>query len=191
MQEGDLAKLVGRARQGDPRAFDVIVDRFGPRLHGYLYRLTGSREDADDLLQDLFTRVVRMIGRYEHDGRFDGWLFRIATNLVRDQIRRYRRAPQVVPLVAPDPDARGTDLSWEAAGDLSSPAPDSPMILAEDVDALQRALAKLPAAEREVVMLRHFSELSFNEIARAMGTPLGRALARAHRGLAKLRELLA
>ena len=79
-------------------------------------------------------------------------------------------------------------MNWAAAGDLSEPASDHPLILREEVDALQQALARLPAAEREVVMLRHFSQLSFAEIAEAMGTPLGTALARGHRGLAKLRE---
>lgn len=190
MDDARLAALVGRARRKDPAAFDELIDVFSQRLHGYLYRLTGSRDDADDLLQDLFLRVVRMIDSYEHDGRFEGWLFRIATNLARDRLRRVRRTPQSVPLEVKAADASARPISWSAAGDLSAEAPDAPMMLAEDVDAMQQALAELPAAEREVVMLRHFSDLSFAEIAQAMGTPLGTALARGHRGIAKLRERL-
>ena len=189
MNDTGMAQLIGRAKKRDPEAFDRIIDAYGNRLHGYLYRLTGSRDDADDLLQELFLRLVRMIGSYVHDGRFEGWLFRIATNLARDRIRRLGRTPQTVRLEVAssrtDPVER---MNWVAAGDLSEPAPDHPLILREEVDALQQALARLPAAEREVVMLRHFSQLPFAEIAEAMGTPLGTALARGHRGLAKLRE---
>ena len=173
MNDTEVAQLIGRAKKRDPEAFDRIIDAYGKRLHGYLYRLTGSRDDADDLLQELFLRLVRMIGSYVHDGRFEGWLFRIATNLARDRIRRLGRTPQIVRLEVA---SSGTDpverASWVAAGDLSEPAPDQPLILREEVDALQQALARLPAAEREVVMLRHFSQLSFAEIAEAMGTPL-------------------
>ena len=72
----------------------------------------------------------------------------------------------------------------------STPSPDASLQLADDIDALQKGLARLPEAEREVIMLRHFTDLSFAEIASTMGTPLGTALARAHRGLAKLREFM-
>ena len=191
MTGSELANVIGRAKAGDPEAFDRIVDAFGKRLYGYLYRLTGSRDDADDLLQELFLRVVRTIGGYEHDGRFVGWLFRIATNLARDRVRRLGRRPQILRL-EPAPAAAGDDggSCWYESGDISQPAPEAPMILRDEVDALQLALAELPTAEREVVMLRHFSELSFAEIAEAMGTPLGTALARGHRGLGKLRKIL-
>ena len=185
-----LADLIRRAQTHDPDAFDDLIDAFGKRLHGYLYRLTGSRDEADDLLQDVFLRVVKMIGSYRHDHRFEGWLFRIATNLVRDRIRRVGRGPRVIPF-----DARGrlggdASSEWIEASDDAAPDPEASMRLADDVDALQKGLAKLPEAEREVIMLRHFSDLSFAEIAKIMGTPLGTALARAHRGLNKLREML-
>lgn len=183
-----LADLIRRAQGREPSAFDGLIDAFGVRLHGYLYRLTGSRDVADDLLQELFLRVVRMIGSYRHDHRFEGWLFRIATNLVRDRVRRIGRAPKVFPLDAPGANEGST--SWTEPGDTSVPSPDEGMRLADDVDALQKGLAMLPEAEREVIMLRHFSDLSFAEIAEAMDTPLGTALARSHRGLAKLREIM-
>lgn len=190
MTETELAELISRAKSRDPDAFDCIIDAFGRRLYGYLFRLTGAREDAEDLLQEVFLRLVRTIEDYEHDGRFVGWLFRIATNLARDRVRRIGRTPRTLRLDGPVTDDREGARWWEM-GDLSQPAPEAPMELREDVDALQEALAELPVAEREVVLLRHFSDLSFAEIAEAMGTPLGTALARGHRGLAKLRELMA
>ncbi|MCH7813027.1 MAG: sigma-70 family RNA polymerase sigma factor, partial [Planctomycetes bacterium] len=74
--------------------------------------------------------------------------------------------------------------------DPLGPAPDALMQQGEDADRLQQALGELPGAEREVILLRHFSGMSFAEVAEAMGTPLGTALARSHRGLGKLRALL-
>ncbi len=188
MTDGELAQLIGRAQARDPDAYDRIIDAFAPRLHGYLFRLTGSREDAEDLLQEVFLRVVRTLEGYEHDGRFVGWLFRIATNLARDRIRRRQRTPRTLHLEVGVP--TGERVSWASAGDLSEPAPDDPLMLDEQVDALQRAVARLPAAEREVVMLRHFSGMTFAEISEAMGTPLGTTLARGHRALGKLRKWL-
>jgi len=189
MDETELADVIGRARQQDAEAFDRIIDAYGQRLYGYLYRLTGSRHDAEELLQELFLRLVRTIGAYEHVGRFEGWLFRIATNLVRDRIRRAGRALDTVRLETSEGGQdRYADARWRPGGDASMPLPEEPLILKEEVDAVQKALAELPEPEREVVMLRYFSSMSFAEIAETMETPLGTALARAHRGLAKLRE---
>lgn len=190
MADGDLERLIRRARQGEPQAYDALIDAYAPRLHGYLYRLTGSRDDADDLLQEVFLRVVRTIATYRHDGRFDAWLFRIATNLVRDRIRRLRRAPRTLSLDGPAPaESEGGTERLDVA-DTGAPLPDAGLVADENADRVQSALARLPDAEREVIMLRHFSQLSFAQIAGAMGTPLGTALARAHRGLAKMRAWL-
>jgi RNA polymerase sigma-70 factor (ECF subfamily) len=192
MDQALLASLIGRAKQRDPQAFDLLVDEYGPRLYGYLYRLTGSRHDAEDLLQDLFLRLVRMIKDYDHGARFEAWIFRIATNLARDRIRRARRASTTVSLDANgsgNPGNQGAS-SEEQLADTSWLAPDAPLEVCEEVDRLQQALWRLPAAERQVILLRHFSGMSFAEIAQAMGTPLGTALARSHRGLGKLREMM-
>ncbi len=191
MDETHIAQLVGRAKERDPDAFDRIIDLYAHRLYGYLYRLTGARDDAEDLLQEVFLRVVRTIGTYQHDGRFEGWLFRIATNLARDRVRRVERAPRSVSLeAAGDAAGLGERVNRQHVARLTAPDDGDALVRREDVDAMQAALARLPVAEREVVMLRHFSQLSFAEIAEAMGTPLGTALARCHRGLRKLRELM-
>lgn len=190
MDEARLTELIGRARNRDADAYDGIIDAYGPRLFGYLYRLTGSREDAEDLLQEVFLRLVRTVGEYTHDGRFEAWLFRIAANLARDHARRSARAPRIAQLDAAGGGmpADGQDVLGRREPDAKGP--DARMILSESVDAVQKALARLSAAEREVVMLRHFSDLTFAEISDAMGTPLGTTLARGHRALAKLRQWL-
>ena len=163
----------------------MLVDAYGPRVYGLVYRLTGSRADAEDLLQEVMLRVVRRIGEYQHRGRVEAWLFEIAANLVRDRARR-AAVRGTAGLVEPGPDP---DPLAEAP-DPRQAAPDLRLRLREEIDELQEALRRLPPAEREVIMLRHFSQMSFQEIAAAMGTPLGTALARAHRGLRKLRQWL-
>lgn len=191
MDEADLADAIRGAQRGDPAAYDRLVDAFCHRLAGFLYRLTGSRQDVEDLVQEVFVRVVRMIGAYQHDGRFEAWIFRIAANLVRDRVRRSARGPR---LVAGDSGGTtdGNNGEGSALDSLASrvSAADAAMQLEEDVDALNTALGKLPEAEREVVLLRHFSGLSFKEIADMTGVPLGTALARGHRGLLRLRSIM-
>lgn len=186
MDEKTLNELIARAQVQDADAFDALIDHFGPRLFGYLARLTGSRDHAEDLTQEVFLRVVRKIGSYRHDDLFEAWLFRIATNLVRDRIRREKRTPATTPILADDGLAEG----HPATDRLSAVSPQHAMELSEETDRLQVALDQLPEGEREVVMLRHFSQLSFSTIAEMMKTPLGTALARSHRGLAKLRSLM-
>jgi len=194
MDDAALGEVIQGAQRGDPAAFDRLVDAFAHRLSGFVYRMTGSREDADDLVQEVFLRVVRRIAAYEHDGRFEAWIFRIAANLVRDRLRKARRAPK---LVSGDADASAGYQADAASGprgldriEAKTEPADARMVRCEEVDALESALARLPEAEREVILLRHFSQMSFRQIAELTGTPLGTALARGHRGLARLREML-
>ena len=185
MDTDPLADLIRRAQQRRPEAFDALIDAYSPRLYGYFYRFTRSRHDAEDLLQEVFLRLVRTIGDYQHEGRFDAWLFRIAANLVRDRIRRARTSRQVSSAA----DEAGRDYLADVPDESGDP-PTARLERDEQIDRLQQAMAELPEREREVILLRHFSQLPFREIAAIMGTPLGTALARAHRGLAKLRELM-
>ena len=109
MNTDPLADLIRRAQQRRPEAYDALIDAYSPRLYGYFYRCTRSQHDAEDLLQEVFVRLVRTIGHYQHDGRFDAWLFRIAANLVRDRGRRARTARQI----GSTTDAEGKDLLAE------------------------------------------------------------------------------
>ena len=179
MDETALAETIEAAQRGEPGAFDRLVDAYARRLHGFLYRLTGSRQETEDLLQEVFLRLVRNIASYAHDGRFEAWLFRIAANLVRDGVRRKQRAPTLIVRAGKDNGDGATDAVDDAG-----------LMHGEAVDALNVALGQLSEAEREVVMMRHYSQMSFKEIAAATGVPLGTALARGHRGMEKLRNIM-
>lgn len=185
----DIANLVCGAQRGDPRCFDELIDAYADRLYGYFYRSTGSRTAAEDLVQEVFLRLIEAIKRYDHRERFEAYLFRIAGNLNRDRLRKARRSREVLRFGEMADDAGASAFS-EVFEDPTERSPESALEQAEQVGQMQAALGRLSSAEREVIALRHFSGLSFGEIAKLMGTPLGTALARAHRGLARLRTLL-
>ena len=184
MDRGALDDVFRRARQHDPEALNAVVDAYAPRLFGLLYRLTASRDTAEDLLQETFLRVVRKIGEYEHRGRFEAWIFRIAANLARDHARRARSRGKFSTL---DVDPGGDTAGSPEPADEEQAGPGQRLIEQEDARRLDECLQRLTEPEREIILLRHFSELSFREIADTLGVPLGTALARAHRALARLR----
>lgn len=159
------------ARRLEPDAFHTIVDEYAPRLRGLLRRIVRGVE-VDDMVQEVFLRVVRTIDRYEESGRFDAWIFQIARNVAHDHLRESQlRLAGARSMRLPEKVEAGTGDCKEEKSVL-----------------IEEALGQLPDAEREVILLRHFGRLTFEEIASVMGTPLGTALARSHRGLAKLRQ---
>lgn len=180
----DWKAIIARAQQMDPLAFDEIVDAYAGRLCAFFCRLLGRRDEAEDLTQEVFVRVVQHIDSYREKGRFEAWLFRIAANLARDRVRHAQTTPGTTSLGSEDRDDLG---DVEPGGRMRVALPDRDMQNAEDTDRLQSAIQRLPVAEREVVLLRHYGQLSFAEIAEYTDTPIGTALARAHRGLSKLR----
>ena len=162
-----------RFRAGDAAAFDALFARYGAPLHGYLWRLVADRALVEDLTQATFLSLVRARGRFRPGARFRPWLYAIATNAARDSLRRRReRLTATGELPA--------DLAAEQA-----PPQDAPLDAA-----VQRALAQLPESWRTVVVMHRFEELPFAEIAEALGTTEGAVKVRAHRGYARLRELL-
>jgi RNA polymerase sigma-70 factor (ECF subfamily) len=192
MDNDALENAIQAARSGHPASIEVIVRHYANRIFGFLYRMTGSRPDAEDLMQEVFVRLVGTVGTYEHRGRFEPWLFRIAANLARDRLRRIRRSPR---WIRSDGGADGVGGAYGGGPSLeemaiSNERSDASLIRTEEIDALGAAIGQLPEPEREVIMLRHFSQLSFREIAESTGVPLGTALARGHRGLKHLRRLM-
>jgi RNA polymerase sigma-70 factor (ECF subfamily) len=181
-----LDELLQRAARREPAALSKLVETYSPRVFGLLYRLTDSRDVAEDLLQETFLRVVRVIGEYRHVGKFESWLFRIAANLARDRARQFVR--------------RGRPAAFEESEQGEPPAttrsrngddPAEGLAQREAEHRVAASLRRLSDGEREVLVLRHYSGHSFREIAAILGIPLGTALARAHRGLQRLRQELA
>jgi RNA polymerase sigma-70 factor (ECF subfamily) len=175
-ESANLARIIDGCKSGDAECFAQIVDRYGSRCYGYFYRLTGDRDLSDELLSELFMKLVDKIGSYK-GGSFESWLFRIAANIFHDHLRRRQRQKKLT-------DVRRADL------ERVSDEPKMSDVQDEKLDRLQVQLNRLDADTRELIMLRFYSDLSFKEIAEVRSEPLGTALSKLHRGLKKLRELM-
>lgn len=186
MQPERLREVIASARAGEAAGFEALLSAYGPRLYGYFLRATGRHHDAEDLLGEIMLRLVRQLKNYDEKGRFEPWLFRIAANLVRDRIRRRKARPAALSLSIESDSGRA--LADNVAADL--PAVDSDVLAQEASAALEKALAKLDPRTREMILLRHFGQMGFREIAGICQCPIGTVLARVHRGLRTLRRLM-
>jgi len=162
--------------EGSP-TWEEIAREHGRFLYTVAYRLTGNRDDAEDLVQEVLLRVRRGLETYQ-PGSMEGWLSRIATNAFLDDVRRRRRRP--VELLPDDPD-RVLPAAASAEDALATE------VLPGDV---QEALRRLPEDFRAAVVLCDVVGLPYHEIGEALGVPVGTVRSRIHRGRALLREAL-
>jgi RNA polymerase sigma-70 factor (ECF subfamily) len=186
MEPSEVQASIRAAKAGRAEGFQALLAAYGPRLYGYFFHATNHRQDAEDLLGEVMLRLVRQLPKYDERGRFEPWLFRIAANLVRDRFRRRKSSPAAMSLSTESPD--GATL-LDGLPDDARPA-DADLLASEAGDRLMAALQKLDETTRHMIVLRHFGEMSFAEIAKLMGCPLGTALAKVHRGLKALRRRL-
>ena len=183
MEQDLLGEQIAKCQQGDPEAFAWLSEEYGPRLYRYFLRMKGSAADAEDLLQELFVKLIEKIGHYKHEGRFEGWLFCVAANMVRDEARRRARRGEAISIQDERAGLQDILASDEATADQK-------LQQSEQLDRLQRALEQLPETDREIVMLRHYGQMSFKEIAEQFQIPIGTALAKVHRSLKRLQQIM-
>jgi RNA polymerase sigma-70 factor (ECF subfamily) len=179
------AELVAATLKGEQESFSDLVKRYQGRLVNYLYRLLRSTQEAEDLAQEVFFKVYRALDRYDPKYKFSTWLFRVAQNAAIDQIRKRR-----LQLVSMDRrGADGEDLgTWEFAS--SDPSPYGDLRNQERGEAIQVAIDGLPWDYRELIVLRHFGELSYDEIATLKDMPLGTVKNKLFRGRQMMKERL-
>jgi RNA polymerase sigma-70 factor (ECF subfamily) len=189
-----LADVLALAAAGDGEAWTALVQSYTPRVFGLIVRQCGDRDLAEEITQQTFVKVVNQFASdtgYQEQGRFESWLFRIAINALRDELRRRRRHAQ--PLSATG-DGRQGEQQWSSAGPVGSnrdtEQPIDRLTRQEQVEQLQQAMATLNENDREVLHLRHTAGLSFPQIAQTLDQPLGTVLARTHRAMKKLRIAL-
>lgn len=180
--ERDAREIAKGLRCRDPEVLDRLIVQFQYRLFRYLFYLTGSRENAEDLFQETWMRILEKGHLYDGKSRFETWLFAIARNLFIDQVRR--RSPLSLEQMM-DSDDQRADLP---AGDA---AQQSEQVFREEESTLvAAALNRLPAIQREVLILRFQEELALEEIAGIVAAPLSTVKSRLYRGLEMMREVL-
>lgn len=173
----ETAELLARAARGDERSWRRLVEQYSGRVYGLIRSHCGDGDLAEEITQSTFCTVAAKLGEYEETGRFESWLFRIAMNRLRDEMRRRRRH------AAPMEGEPLASLAAASAGPARGADPRASQLLIE-------AIASLSEADREVINLRHIGGLSFRQLAETLDEPLGTLLARHHRALRKLREYL-
>ena len=180
--------IVGRAKEGNEEAFEVLFKRY----YGYAVRTAllyvKSSVDARDIAQDAFLRVHRNIGNFRQDAKFSTWLYRIVVNLSIDFIRKHRRMTvsdtEAVLEVAGRPDQE----FWGVGGE--PPAPDEVLEREDTVRSIGRALSQSSASHREVLILRELWGYSYDEIATSLGIQKGTVMSRLFHARRKLKRLL-
>jgi len=185
VRQENLAVAEGLKRQ-DPGLLDQLIVRYQHRLLRYLLFLTGNREQAEDLFQEVWMRVLVRGGQFNGKSRFETWLFTIARNLVID-LRRKRTMSSLDELF----EAGGDDdrpLAFEVVD--HEPGPFDRMSNVEDRERIAAALLQLDTLYREVLVLRFHEDLSLEEIAKITRAPLSTVKSRLYRGMASIKPRL-
>jgi RNA polymerase sigma-70 factor, ECF subfamily len=185
-QEGlDDRELVAAILDGDQYLFETLVHRYEKRIINYVYRMIRRYEDAHDLAQEIFIKVYMALDRYDPSFQFSTWIFRIAQNAAIDQIRR-KSLPEES-LTREDREG-GDERQREIAADVVSPY--RAAFNVEMASAIESAVGELPDDYRELIELRHFAELSYDEIAEITTLPLGTVKNKLFRARNMLKEQL-
>ena len=179
-------EIVRRVLAGEEALFEVLVRRYQARVASHVTRMVGNRDDALDLAQEIFLKVFQALDRFNPAYKFSTWLFRIAGNAAIDHLRK--RRPRTVPLETPDPDGPGPFAPEQRSTGLD---PYGELRNSERGKAISRAIQELPADFRELIALRHFAGLSYEEIAGVKNMPLGTVKNKLFRARAVLKERLA
>lgn len=169
------------ACRGDQSAWRRIVDLYAPRVYGLLKSQCGDAELAEEIAQSVFcTLAAKLTGDqgYVEQGKFEAWVFRIAINRLRDEMRRRKR--------------QAINVDHAALEGRATRSTDDGVVPRDDDEyrALRQAMERLSPADRQIIEYRYVGGLSFKQMAELLEEPLGTVLARQHRALRKLRDLL-
>jgi RNA polymerase sigma-70 factor (ECF subfamily) len=183
--ERDDAELVRLTLSGDADAFGILVERYRVRLYRFIARYTNDAEDARDVTQEVFLKVHTALDSYDPTYKFSTWLFRIAGNAAIDHLRRRKVRP--LPLELP----QGEDGEPRIAEPREKrPDPLEDLTRRRQREALAEAIGRLPDDYRELISLRHYGEMAYEEIAELKGMPLGTVKNKLFRARQALRDLL-
>jgi len=187
MQDLDERSLLRRAQQGDKAAFGEVVRRQQTAVFNVAYRLTGRRQDAEDAAQEAFLRAYRALDRFDLERPFGPWVKRICTNLCLNWLSAKQQQTQTAAADISHARRPRVDMDHWAA---PAGTPEQAVVRQEQTQRLRAAITQLPPQQRAVVELRHFQELSYDEIAAALERSLSSVKSDLFRGRKKLAALL-
>jgi RNA polymerase sigma-70 factor (ECF subfamily) len=173
--------LIDRALAGQSAAYGELVFRYQDRLRASLQRLTGSAEEAEDVAQEAFVQAYLKLSSFQRSSRFYTWIYRIAFNQAISKSRK--RRPRVSLSVVQE--AGGVEPIAETSG------PTEPALQVERAELLHAAIAELEEDHRQVIVLREFEDMDYQQIAEVIDAPIGTVRSRLFRARAQLRDRLA
>ncbi len=169
-----VVDLAIRCKAGSQEAYNELLDSYSQRFYGYFYSLTQNRQVSEDLLSELYLKIFKSISSCDKH-KFEAWMFKIASNVYHDYLRKKIRHSNVLDELAQEASDNAIEDSNEVDGKW---------------EILHMALEKLDSETREMIMLKYFSQLSFKEIAKQRKKPVGTILSKVHRGIVRLREIV-
>ncbi|MEH7414741.1 RNA polymerase sigma factor SigW [Neobacillus drentensis] len=180
-----VKKRIKQVIKGDQDAFGEIVELYKNSVYQLCYRMLGNRHEAEDIAQEAFIRAYVNIKSFNQDLKFSTWLFRIATNLCIDRIRKKK------PDYYLDAEVAGTEgLTMYSQISSDSPLPETEVEGLELQETVQKEILKLPEKYRSAIVLKYMQDMSLNEISEILNLPLGTVKTRIHRGREALRQQL-
>jgi len=175
--------LIERFQNGDLYAFDLIVKRYKEQLLNFVYRFVGNQEEAEDIIQETFLRVYRKRKAYKRIAKFSTWIYTIAGNLSRTELRRRKRRK-----LFSVSEMGFEDRDYEISDDVYNPETQVDGVIQEEI--IHREINNLSPKFREVIILRDVQELSYEEISKIIKVPIGTVKSRVNRGRLKLQSQL-
>jgi RNA polymerase sigma-70 factor, ECF subfamily len=176
-------ELIASAIRGREDGFEELVRRYQRPITGYVFRMLGDYDSALDVTQEVFLKVYNSLSRYSSEYKFSTWLYRIAHNAAIDHMRRN-------PLVSQSLETESGDGAYQLQLECPQPNPEQNREQSEWRAEIDNVIRKLPAPYRELIVLRHRQDLSYDEIAEVTSLPLGTVKNRLFRAREMMRDIL-
>ena len=187
MEDGGL---INQYLSGDIRAFNILVNNWDLKIYNFTFKVLGRREDAKDVTQQTFIKVYKNLRKLKNPDKFSPWIYQIAMNICRDQMRKEKRTPSTS-IHGKIRTSNGDEMELaDFLSDDSASAEDS-LYQGELVEIIRRGLNMIPVEQRTVIIMKEYQGLKFREIAEILHAPLNTIKSRMYYGLTALRKALA
>ncbi len=176
-------ELIDLYLQGDEKAFSHLLDRHKAKIYSTIYLFVKDHALAEDIFQDVFIKIIDTLrrGKYNHEGKFVQWASRIAYNMCVDNFRRGKRRAHIRP---------NDEFDIFDVIETTEPGADAQIIRSETHDKVRKLVDMLPPEQREVVILRHYADMSFKEISALTRVSINTALGRMRYALINIRKIM-
>ena len=177
-------QLVHAYTSGDEKAFDVLLRRHKDRIYTYIFFMVKDKQLAEDVFQDAIIKVIHTLksGKYNDEGKFLPWVMRISHNLIIDTFRKNAKMPTIEP--------KNEDHDIFSTLNVLDQNVQDQLVTDEILKDVKKLIDYLPEEQREVVMMRHYADMSFKEIAEATNVSINTALGRMRYALINLRKMI-